>query len=65
MYYYAEEKKSGKPVDFNFNPTSETAKAVFHSKEDLFYFMDVASREKFGADRIDSERENFTVKETA
>ncbi|MBQ9537869.1 MAG: hypothetical protein IJU95_01250 [Treponema sp.] len=65
MYYYAEEKASGKPVDFDFNPVGDTAKAVFHSKEDLFYFMDVASREKFGADKIDAQREKFAVKETA
>lgn len=63
MYYYVEDKKSGKPVDFDFNPVADNAKALFHSKEDVFYHMDVATSAKYGADKAVASRENFVVKE--
>jgi hypothetical protein len=64
MYYFVVEKASGKPVDFNFKPTSDAKKAVFHSKEDAAYFMDSNTRETLGADKIDSERAKYEFKET-
>ncbi|MFA6938443.1 MAG: hypothetical protein WCQ67_09450 [Treponema sp.] len=65
MYYYVVDKSSGKTVDFNFKPVDESKKAVFHSKEDAAYFMDSNTRSTLGADKIDSVRTQFEIKELA
>lgn len=63
MNYCVTDKASGKNVDFDFNPTDESKKAIFRSKEDAFYFMDCAIRNKSGEEGIESGRGKFEVKE--
>ncbi len=63
MNYCVTDKASGKNVDFDFNPTDESKKAIFRSKEDAFYFMDCAIRSKSGEEGIESGRGKFEVKE--
>ena len=63
MNYCVLDKATGKNVDFDFNPTEESKKAIFRSKEDAFYFMDCSIREKSGENNIENGRKGFEVKE--
>ena len=63
MYCYIVDKASGKPVDFNFKPTDDAKKAVFHSKEDAAYFLDTNTKETLGADKINEVRAKVEFKE--
>lgn len=64
MYCYVVDKASGKAVDFNFKPVEDDKKAVFHSKEDAAYFLDLNTKETAGADKVDEVRAKYDFKET-